>query len=289
MVLVAVGSRAWGSLELVARQVRAAVEQRPRVPAVSVEEGPLSRLFGPHDTRVVLDARAVVWMIDEPLASLLCGNPPLLQRTIDTATVAHRQVVVLPVAGTPESRELLRRLHGLGVEVRSPAAGGEVLVEVVRPDGVTLVALAGPPHPDAPSPDRDQLRSHLVRVADDAPGAMPELLDLLTSWPHELSLIAKPNPGGGGHVIAPRAWPGVRQALVAWPDQEWLLRAAHQMGETATFGVAGMTPKVLFPWVAGLGRPLMLGVVPPDRPAAYVLVDLEHVRELSRRLGGQPP
>jgi hypothetical protein len=201
--------------------------------------------------------------------------------------LGERTSLAVYVAGDGVAVERVSRVvHLLGAQLRRPAADGTFLVEVCRPEGVALCALAGTPSEDVPPSfeANDEIDAAIASLAGPEPivdeplvrapllgrlllavvksgdRALPTLLTHLRSRKHAFALIATRSESGEA-AIAPRAWPGLGQALAAYTDALSLHRAARDLGlRPGSYRMAAMPPSKLFSWAASLDTSLALGV-----------------------------
>lgn len=117
---------------------------------LSMHAGPLSDLFAPSEPEVRPIAGMVLWILHPGSLTRWIEDPSRLQtllRRIHRMHTARRPLVRQCVYWMGEaeggSRLDLELLRGLGLEMRLPEKDGVVLVEVERPEGRVLSALAG--------------------------------------------------------------------------------------------------------------------------------------------------
>jgi hypothetical protein len=197
---------------------------RPRI-VLSVEAGSLSSLMAPNDPRVLACPRGVlIWTVD---ADGLAGAPrgtSLVQRwlrclyTTGTRGEPPAQQVFLHAARSPRARAFAALVHGLGIGVRVPEPrNGEIVAEVVRPEGVVISALLGTA-PGAADP-ADEFALQINRAKDRAESdGDTELLKRLEAEERD-ALANKLAPAAGEPAVsAVRRAPRLRRLVLAVAD-----------------------------------------------------------------------
>lgn len=150
-----------------------ALLREPRRRVLVSHGGELSSLMAPHDPPVTPVSALVVWTLDPDRLAHAPKAVALVQRWLafvhglgignDLAQAAY----FLGASQSPFARGLAGLLAGLGVEVRAPLRrDAAVLIEVVRPDGGVLTALAGSQLEAAADPSA-QVTNQARRLARD--------------------------------------------------------------------------------------------------------------------------
>ncbi|MHB2015817.1 MAG: hypothetical protein ACYCW6_02610 [Candidatus Xenobia bacterium] len=255
------------TLEDLFSEVEATVQGASAPVCLTQADGVLSHLFAPNDPPVQQVAGLMIWMVQHG-----CFNgwdrkelqPRLAGLSRGHATVAFVQDV------TPAVMDMLREL---GWDVRA-ASGGDCFVEVMRPEGVVLVALLGAPAPAAkPQADEPPLRAGYLQrwlLADDR----SELYRVLSERPQPLVLLVDP----GTKALVPRRF-AEGDAFPAYPDRISAQWALEDRRGTSAF--AGISAADLFRWARDADMALALCFYEDRQTARYVFVPLQDVRALT--------
>ncbi len=197
---------------------------RPRVALASFEGG-FAGLFQPSSPEVLDRPGELVWTFD---AAALAGAPDaptivqeLLRRVHALrvrAAPALSQTAFLADLASPRARAIADLLLGLGIQVRlADPIEGAVLVEVHRPDGMILTALAGSAYWPAEAPDAYPRNVNQEKDLAEQQGA-PERLQRIRE--QELAYLEKrlaPAQGEPKISVVKRA-PRLRRLLLAVAD-----------------------------------------------------------------------
>lgn len=155
--LGAAGDEPDRELDQLLRDVEAALRE-PSSPARLVNaDGPLhvSDLFAPSRPPVLEFPSPIQWVFHRGCADVTAADPRRLQALLRRLhKISAMQPPSIPQSAyiadnpSPTTLQLARLLRDLGLEVRQPEdKTGPILVEVHRPEGHVLCALAGPPYP----------------------------------------------------------------------------------------------------------------------------------------------
>jgi hypothetical protein len=142
------GDEPCSAIEALIDRVDALLDSTPQCAIVSLARGSIDVLFAPSNPEVVVVERAVVFVMFAGSLNGSLGDADALQRlthrldAIGKKSGAPLTVFLGEGAGTP-SDLLLNVLRGLGTTLRRPDDEGAVLVEVSRPEGVTICAHLG--------------------------------------------------------------------------------------------------------------------------------------------------
>lgn len=160
------------------------IESSPQRAIVSGAQGTVNALFAPENPPVVVVERAVILVMFAGSLNTALGDAETLQR------VSHRLEAITTRAGAPPivylgqgagepTTLLLNVLRSLPIELRSPDEDGSVLVEVERPEGITICAPLGdklePSSADLDSSLRTLLQARRDAVAAHDPARMRSL------------------------------------------------------------------------------------------------------------------
>ena len=204
----------------------------------------VSDLFVPAQPAALRLESPVLWVFHQGGAASLSSDERRIDLVIDRmrALKAKQTFQTLYLVEAP-SRAVLRfveAIRDVGVEIRRPDArdgSHAVLVEVHRPEGRILSALAGTPDAFAAADARDEqlipLRSpRLGRLVLELharnDGDVNEIVQALKARTLPLMLIVDPTTRG----VAQRSF-GNQVALPTFSDMPSLQRAARDMGLTA--------------------------------------------------------
>lgn len=140
-------------LEQLLGEVETALGDTPAQVLLSTHSGGVSSLFAPADPAVLPVPGLVVWVVHRGSVAGWIEDPSRLQallRRIYRIGASHSPPVLQCVYGMDETEDELRLevelLCGLGLAVRLPEKDGAMVVEVHRPEGVIVAALAGRIH-----------------------------------------------------------------------------------------------------------------------------------------------
>ncbi len=224
-------------------------------------------------------------------------------------------------AGSFEVEAIVRLIAGLGISVRVPADTGDVLVEVVRPDGrftgcVGEPFLREPGHVD-PYPaqvqraiDRAESRrddehlgallreehEHLARVLPAArrrppmraPRMRAAILATRDGGAREAlhaELRAREQPfaliAGPDGGIGLSHWPGIGPALPVFSDLDSLFLTAEQTGRPGGIHVAEMPPAKLFAWAHANGMKVLLNAFADPEQPIYLPLHADELASLA--------
>jgi hypothetical protein len=265
----------------------------PRPKVILAKADSLASLFAPSNPQVIAGPGVLMWIID---ADALGSAPELIQRLIQRIQRigAHEtpplQMVVVRDVETPAAQTTATLFGNLGIDVLTPEpAQGMMLIEVERPEGVTLCAFPGVPFQPAAAPadgerrvsavDRaPRLNRLLLAAADGEKRALKALHTELLEREIPLLFIVDEN---GRAALA--EWPGGVRALAVYGDRASLFATAEDRGlALGTFGVAEMPPRQLFAWAAGNGQALALNVFRTRQEPIYIPLPPEAVAALAR-------
>jgi hypothetical protein len=146
-------------LDAILRGIEAALDEdaAPALLAKSDRGQRLHELFAPTDQQVVPLRSPLIWIFLQDSVQSLGAEPRRLQAVLRCMYVLSRkeeapimQVAYLVEPPSPDTLPFVRLIRGLSLGVRQPhdqEGGPCVLIEVVRPEGVILCALAGEQYP----------------------------------------------------------------------------------------------------------------------------------------------
>jgi hypothetical protein len=257
--------------------------------------GMLSDLFAPHQPETELVPSAVALLFQENALAGADEHPNfpsnLVRRLRSLATVTCVEIYV----DGPVGHELRCMLSELRSPVRRPAQDGAILLDVHRPDGLTITAFVGlvtdvlaeriVPDAGKKLPARaPRLARHLLSVAKCSPdNAVPLLLEHLATRAWHFALIAS-RGDDGQMTIAPMQWPGYR-AFAVYPDSVTFGRAARDLGlAPGSFAMAGMPPATLFDWAIAQDIAISLCVYADDGGPLYIPIAVNDLRALQARV-----
>jgi hypothetical protein len=223
----------------------------------------VSDLFVPAQPVTMRLESPVLWVFHQGGAASLCGDTRRIDFVLDRMRElkAKQGFQTVYLVERP-SRLLLGFVDGIrdvGLEIRRPDArdgSHAVLLEVHRPEGRILSALAGTPDAFATVDTRDEqvipLRSpYLGRLVLELHarnnGDVSEIVQALKARTLPLMLIVDPATRGA----AQRSF-GNQVALPTFSDMPTLQRAAREMGMAAnSYGVAMFDARALFAMAEG--------------------------------------
>ena len=269
-------------LDAVIAEVEALIAApRPRVIVAQVN-GHLQELFAPSDPAVMPVDGLLAWVID---ADALASTPLLAGRFMDQLRKhALPQTVFVRESASERSRAMIAAIQAAHIGVRElEPPDAPILVEVSRPGGVILTALAGKPCPALPigglpggvvSVARaPRLRALLLGVADAGRAALYAELSA-----RQIPLVAIGHLTG---AVQLRTWPDGFTALPVYADRMTLVAAARaQAMPPASFSIVEMIPRALFAWASKQGFAVAINYLDDDGQARHIPIDPGDVRTL---------
>lgn len=252
-----VGDEPDGELDVVLREV---TEMRESVAPtfLATTAGAISELFVPAQPRTVRLESPVLWVFHHGGATSVCSDQRREDLIIGRMTALKAQgafqVVYIVEPSSTMISAFVTRVRELGIETRHPNAhtAQTVLIEVTRPDGRILCALAGTIESFGAAagtgdaqllPLRSPRLARLILRLHTQPGAdLSEVVQELKRRTLPLLMIVDP----GTRRVAHRSFGGT----AAWPvfsDLPCLQRAAREMGiAPSAQGVAAFAVPELF-------------------------------------------
>jgi hypothetical protein len=241
----------------------------------------LNALFAPANPPVTACEGLLLWVIDA--AALL---PAVAERLVAQLRAhAIPQVVFVRDASSAAARAVIAAIQALGIETRELEPPSDAaLVEVVRPDGFVITALAGKPCENCdPAPfaaraaavDRAPRLRALVETSDTDRRAL--YAELAT---RVIPFVAIAQPTG---ALRLRTWPDGFTALPVYADRASLLQAVRALEMPAeSFAVAEIAPRALFEWASAQRLTVAINVVDDAGQPRYLAIELRDVQTLAR-------
>ena len=256
---------------------------KPRPPVVVANpNGSLEELFAPHDPTVMPLDGLLLWVID---ADALGCTPLVAGRLVDQLKKhAIAQTVFVRDASSERSRAVIAAIQTLSIGVRElQPPDAAVVIEVLRPGGILLTALAGTPIPTLPPSGlpggvasvarAPRLRALLVASADASRKAL--YAELST---REIPLVALAHPSG---ALQLRTWPDGTTALPVHADRMSLLATARELGLPAdAFAIVEVVPRALFARASKEGWAVAINFYDDAGAPKYIAIQPSDVRVL---------
>jgi hypothetical protein len=208
----------------------------------------------------------VLWIFHHGSWASLCSDWRRMKRVLERMHALKAQDVFQSVCVVaPLSRshaEFVELVRDLGIELRHAEVSERsrvVLVEVLRPEGLTLSALAGIPAPSTSDdeelvPYRSPWIGRLVLELRDREGDTSEIVEALKARTFPLLLIGSPETGG----VSLRQF-GETVVIPAFTDLPALHRSALAIGLGAdAYRVARMDARALFALAADRNVPVAI-------------------------------